>query len=900
MSTRAGSGTAGTAGSLGAASRRAPSLSPACALVVFLWMATCAASASAQLMVDFTAAPTAGVRPLDVVFTEGTSGAAITAWSWDFGDGLTSSLKNPTHTYVAPGSYSVTLTASSAEQSDSLTKTGFVVVEAGQFGPGRILAGSQSAVSIVTADVDGDGDLDVVAASDTDDRISWYSNTDGDGTFGPEQLISEFAAGASSVFVADLDGDGDLDVLSSSIDDSKIAWYENLDGLGTFGVQRLLMNDEQGAHSVYAADLDGDGDLDVVAVTSVTIGDKQPVTNSRVAWYANSDGLGNFGPQRVIANNAIVLNAVIAADLDGDGDQDVVTAAGLGGSGYIGWFENTNSLGSFAGRGFIAPPFTVLSPLSAFAADLDGDADLDILSASSSDDKIAWYENLEGTGNFGPQEIISADATFARSVFAVDMDNDGDLDVVSSSYQEVAWYANSDSHGSFSRQQVVSLPGEDHRWVTAADVDGDLFPDVLSARQTGCASKGNISWFANTDGMGTLGPRQLITGGEAGAHDAQLVVAADFNGDGSVDVLFGTDVGFCGLGGDLAIIPGTGVAGVFGAQLLVASEDVGLVSLSAPDLNGDGDPDILYSTDYPYDTVWYANLGGPAGFGPRQLIAIGAGWGGDSSADVDNDGDMDVITAASAQSTLRVSWYANTNGLGDFGSAQTITVDTADRIHVADLDSDGDADLLTGVYGTDTVQWYENTDALGAFGPAALITNAADGIIHLSSADIDGDGDLDVLTATVLGDSITWIENLDGAGLFGPPQVISSEAFGAYRVLATDLDGDGDQDLITAWVQLDTVAWFENKDGGGSFSAAQVLTTAAERVRDVFAADLDGDGDQDLLSASANDGKIAWYENTRLGPAWVDLGGASPGLMGPPLLTANGSHTTFPESQWYA
>ena len=81
-------------------------------------------------------------------------------------------------------------------------------------------------------DLDGDDDVDVLSASYDDGKIAWYENTDGRGTFGLQQVITTQAAGAQSVYAADLDGDGDMDVLSASRVDDKIAWYENTDGRG--------------------------------------------------------------------------------------------------------------------------------------------------------------------------------------------------------------------------------------------------------------------------------------------------------------------------------------------------------------------------------------------------------------------------------------------------------------------------------------------------------------------------------------------------------------------------------------------------------------------------------------------------------------------------------------------
>ncbi|KAK3267056.1 hypothetical protein CYMTET_24363, partial [Cymbomonas tetramitiformis] len=79
---------------------------------------------------------------------------------------------------------------------------------------------------VYAADVDGDGDIDVLSASYGDDKIAWYANN-GSGVFGSQQVISTLADNARSVYAADVDGDGDMDVLSASLLDSKIAWCTN-------------------------------------------------------------------------------------------------------------------------------------------------------------------------------------------------------------------------------------------------------------------------------------------------------------------------------------------------------------------------------------------------------------------------------------------------------------------------------------------------------------------------------------------------------------------------------------------------------------------------------------------------------------------------------------------------
>ena len=136
------------------------------------------------------------------------------------------------------------------------------------FGPQQVIStAANGAYSVFAADVDGDGDTDVLSASLNDNKIAWYENTDGAGTFGAQQVISTAADLAQSVIAADVDGDGDIDVLSASALDDKIAWYEN-DGAGTFGARRVISTAAAGAMSVHAVD---DRQLGKIRPFAVTI-----------------------------------------------------------------------------------------------------------------------------------------------------------------------------------------------------------------------------------------------------------------------------------------------------------------------------------------------------------------------------------------------------------------------------------------------------------------------------------------------------------------------------------------------------------------------------------------------------------------------------------------------------
>ncbi|MEM1448813.1 MAG: VCBS repeat-containing protein [Planctomycetota bacterium] len=335
------------------------------------------------------------------------------------------------------------------------------------FGPQQQLATIPNSVNVVrTADLDGDGDVDVLlSGANFQERISWSENLGG-GTFGPPTTITAAVSRPQDLHVADVDGDGDPDLLSASFFDDKVAWYAN-DGTGSFGAQQVLSLSTDGALSVHTADLDGDGDPDVVAAARF---------GNEIVTFENLGG-GSFGPKVVVSSgSAIDPTDVLPSDLDGDGDPDLVVSEFN--SGQIAWYENMGS-GSFGPERVISTHAS--GAVNVDAADLDGDGDVDVLSASSSNNTVAWYENLGG-GSFGPQQVLSAAAIGAAAVAAEDLNGDGNPDVLfaSSGDDTVAWFENLGA-ASFGPQQRISIQVDTAVDVTAADLDGDGDPDVLAA-----------------------------------------------------------------------------------------------------------------------------------------------------------------------------------------------------------------------------------------------------------------------------------------------------------------------------------------------------------------------------------------------------------------------------------
>ena len=81
--------------------------------------------------------------------------------------------------------------------------------------------------AVYAADIDGDGDMDVLGAAFNGDDLAWWENTTGDGTSWTEHMLDGSFDGAWSVYAADVDGDGDMDVLGAAFWDDSIAWWES-------------------------------------------------------------------------------------------------------------------------------------------------------------------------------------------------------------------------------------------------------------------------------------------------------------------------------------------------------------------------------------------------------------------------------------------------------------------------------------------------------------------------------------------------------------------------------------------------------------------------------------------------------------------------------------------------
>ncbi len=268
-------------------------------------------------------------------------------------------------------------------------------------------------------DIDGDGDLDAVASLITqttptvtsDDRLVWFRNN------GPtnnptytEFPISTSINGARDIFTADMDGDGDKDVIATSTVTGTVMWFRNDDAF--FNESFIITANALGVSCVHAADLNNDGLMDVLSGTG---------SNQTVSWYPN-EGNGVFTQKIDIISGEQNVCTVVAADFDNDGYMDVLTH----GDENILWFRNDGT-GDFSDRRFVTDSFILPSEYQ--AADLDGDGDQDVIAASFDNGTIAWFQNL-GDGRFSSANEMPTTLDRAYAIDAADYDNDGDIDVI--------------------------------------------------------------------------------------------------------------------------------------------------------------------------------------------------------------------------------------------------------------------------------------------------------------------------------------------------------------------------------------------------------------------------------------------------------------------------------------
>ncbi len=738
------------------------------------------------------------------------------------------------------------------------------------FGPPRTISTIAAGVyRLFAADLDGDGDQDLLSASWADDKVAYYENLDGRGAFGSQQVIGQQDM-PRAVYTADLDHDGDLDVLAASSADSTVAWYPNLSTPGaiTFGLQQVISSTATNANEVIGADLDGDGWTDVVACAG------------QILWYRNTDGAGTFGPGQILPGAAESVHSIAAADVDGDGDLDLFSAQP--GSGQVAWHQNLDGAGTFGTEQVVADG--IGAAWSAHAADMDGDGDIDFLTAAWTTGKVNWYENDGTPGEVGDwaEHVVEPGGDGFGGTWAVgsDLDQDGDLDVLVMKFTKLVWHENIDGMGTFGPLLFVSsIPNYDSDAVIAADVDGDGDPDAVSGAANTAGNTNRIAWHENRriHSRMEFAPKQTVYDLDLGVYD---VAAGDLDGDGDLDAVSASvtsdriswhrNMGGTPISWTTQALPGV----VDGPE-----------QITIEDLDRDGDRDVVtlsYGTD---EVVWYENDGAvPLGWTRRVISTTQDGVHGLAVADLDGDGDPDI--AASSWLDAEVNWFANDGTPADGGwiersiFAGTPPNDSKRGLASGDLDGDGDIDLLAAHPNASHIRWYRNDGTVpSSWTEMTVSTMGGVGTPnYVSAGDVNGDGHLDVIVGGYSNASIGWYQNDGSSAPAFTWRPIPTNVATWFKIRGADFDNDGDLDLVGPSLVGEQIDVWENDGAPAPVWTLHVLPSPGGQPISTVAADVDSDGDMDLVAGIFNPREVAIYEN-RGGQFALELTSLAPTLL---------------------
>lgn len=551
---------------------------------------------------------------------------------------------------------------------------------------------------MTSGDVDSDGDTDLVL------RGTWVRNPGGTAARTAANW-TEFTIGTADVefkaLVVDLDKDGHPDVLfSSSENTAAVDWWSPTTGDPTGSWTRhTVIPSLNRAHTLQAADMDRDGDIDLV-VAQMHTGDGQ------IMVLFNTDGQATAWQTQVVATGGI-HNGVVA-DIGLDGDYDIFGANWTGNPPVKLWENQLNPRLPLDQWTYKQITSSHEQTFGLAFGDVNRDGLADIVSGR------AWYRNPGGDllGTWTPS---SFPAGMHANLF-VDIDGDNRSDVIAQKDEgDIAlyWLEATNAGGTAWTQTLIgTVPRASHplgaQGYRAAQIEAGGRPEIVTASGDG------IYYFrVPANPAGGNWPRVHVN---AAPSDEGLAVG-DIDRDGKLDIAATT-------GDSKGVVwyknPGNGSANWTGYQIATFSDATYPDRTELADLNRDGKLDILVTDETGSgsgaETYWWSQPANPtSGSWPAHLIVSQGTTNSMDVADMDFDGDTDVVLAEH-RGSLKLAVWAN-NGSGIFTEN---LVSTGRESHLGartiDLDNDSDLDIVSIAWDASNLVHLWRNDAINRSG----------------------------------------------------------------------------------------------------------------------------------------------------------------------------------------
>ena len=651
--------------------------------------------------------------------------------------------------------------------------------------------------------------------------------------FSLQQVLPTGRAAAA----ADLDGDGDRDIVLDTGSTRQV--YLNY-GMGVFTLAAPVVS-YPASTSLALGDIDGDGDADLVVGHQGQQNRLYRNNGSAVFTETTQGGLPYF-------NDA--TTAVRFVDVDGDGDLDLIE----------GNYQQPTRLALNNGAGvFLDATATHLPPVSVpvneiDAGDVDGDGDVDIVVGAD-------YQGLgqtnvllinDGTGHFTNQTATRLPAWTGISVALVDVDADLDLDLVVPAYLSATQVFRNDGAGYFTNGTASLLPNFTRagRGIAVGDLDADGRTDVVIACENLGYSpepRGREELLQNQPSglVARYSPLHEPWGGMLPSLSLQHInahVLIDHDHDGDLDLFVGSDFGEQDRSYDN---DGKGLfTDVTATRLPLEAGNT--VEVAAGDVNGDSYDDLVLTWFNGQQRLWLGSASGGFADATSRMPALVMRAIAVTLGDIDGDNDLDVVFGVDGQSRV----FTN-NGQGFFTDATQFVLPpmntTVTAVQLVDLDGDGDRDLLMAE--PTTITCHTNNGA-GIFASTPIAGLPFHYIGRMVAADFDGDGDNDIFSTSVASYAGEWrLLRNNGNGTFVIGAAVASAGGHESTLNAVDLDGDGDLDIVATSEPNGAIQGINRQfinDGTGSF-ASTPFPALREYSRAAAVGDVDGDGDPDVV-----------------------------------------------------